>query len=111
MDKSTSDDASDSPSAVVRYVFVAIFVAACLYKLELGVRVAGVFLLGMSLYQGVRGKVPLTGYDWRTQGYLTGAAALAVSVSVVFVSVFFIVKPDLVIGLLAATHGLPVPTR
>lgn len=46
--------------------FATTFIAACLYNLELEVRVAGVFLAGLSIYQGLLGKVPLTGPAWKT---------------------------------------------
>ena len=50
----------DGNSAALRYAFTAAFIAACLYDLELGVP-AGVFLSGLSIYQGLLGKVPLIG--------------------------------------------------
>lgn len=99
-----SADSSQTASAAVRYVFATVFVAACLYNLELGVRVAGVFLLGLSLVQGFRGKVPLIGITWKTSGYLTGMAAVAVCAVVAFVSVFFVLEPRAVIAFVAATH-------
>jgi hypothetical protein len=43
------DEIPESPetSALVRYGFAAVFIAACIYDLRIGVRVAGVFLLGL----------------------------------------------------------------
>jgi hypothetical protein len=95
----------DGNSAVLRYAFAAIFIAACLYDLELGVRVAGVFLAGLSIYQGLLGRVPLVGITWKTTGYLTGAAATIVSAAVIFISMFLIFEPRLVIELIAFAHG------
>jgi hypothetical protein len=90
----------DGNSAVLRYAFAATFIAACLYDLELGVRVAGVYLAGLSIYQGLLGKVPLTGPSWKTTGYLTGAAATVVSAAVIFISMFLIFAPRWVIEVL-----------
>jgi hypothetical protein len=72
----------DGNSAALRYAFAATFIAACLYDLELGVPVAGVFLAGLSIYQGILGRVPLIGVAWKTTGYLTGAAATVVCAAV-----------------------------
>src|SRR5215469_5774505 len=93
---------------LVRYGFAAVFIAACLYDLALGVRVAGVFLLGMALYEGVLGRVPLTGPLQKTTGYLKGPLAMALVVGTIFVAVFLILAPDLVIRFLAEATGLPV---
>jgi hypothetical protein len=46
------------------------------------VRVAGVFLAGLSIYQGLLGRVPLIGVARKTTGYLTGAAATVFSTAV-----------------------------
>jgi hypothetical protein len=97
MDEDTRDRLPDGNSSVLRYAFAATFIAACLYDLELGVRVAGVFLASLSTYQGLLGKVPLIGFSWKTAGYLTGAAAAIVSASIVVISMFFIFEPRLVI--------------
>ena len=97
-------------SPLVRYSFAAIFIAACLYNLELGVRIAGVFLLGMSLYEGILGRVPLMGrFSWKTKGYLKGPLATAVIVSVFFGGAFCTFAPDVVIRLLATTNWSNVP--
>jgi hypothetical protein len=91
----------DSNSAALRYIFAAAFIGACLYDLELGVRVAGVYLAGLSLYQGLCGKVPLVNAAWGTTGYLTGAAATVVSAAVVILSMVLILEPRWVISVLA----------
>jgi hypothetical protein len=88
-------------SAFVRYGFATVFVAACLYDLKTGVRVAGVFLLGQSFYQAMLGRVPLTGWSWQTTGYLKGPAASALVAAMIFLSLFFIFTPDVVLRLLA----------
>ncbi len=93
-------------SPLVRYGFAAIFTMACLYRLELGVRVAGVFMLGSSFYQGLLGRVPLIGnFSWKTKGYLKGPAATALIVAMIFISAVFIFAPDLVIRLVAMAHA------
>src|SRR5690242_7741249 len=87
-------------SPVVRYSFLAIFIPACFYQLELGVRIAGVFLLGLALYEAVLGRVPLIGrFSWTTRGYLRGPAATALILTIVLISAVFIFAPNLVIGL------------
>jgi hypothetical protein len=75
------------------------------YDLELGVRAAGVFLSGLSIYQGLLGRVPLIGVAWKTTGYLTGAAATVLSAAVTLVSMFFIFQPRWVIAVLAHRAG------
>ena len=95
----------DGNSAALRYAFAATFIAACLYDLELGVQVAGVFLAGLSIYQGLLGRFPLIGVAWKTAGYLTGAAAAVVSAAVTIVSMFFIFQPRWVIEVLAHRAG------
>jgi hypothetical protein len=100
--------AAPENAPLVRYGFAAIFVAACLYDLALGVRAAGTFLLGMALYEGVLGRVPLTSWLWSTTGYTKGPAAMALVVGTIFVAAFFILAPDLVIRILAEARGLPV---
>jgi hypothetical protein len=92
----------DGNSAVLRYAFAATFIAACLYDLELGVRVAGVYMAGLSIYQGLLGKVPLVGITWKTTGYLTGAAATVVSAAIILISMFFIFAPRWVIEIAQA---------
>ena len=94
-------------SPLVRYGFAAVFIAACLYDLTLGVRVAGVFLLGMALYEGVMGRVPLMWF-WQTTGYATGRVAMALVVTTIFIAAFLVLAPDLVIRVLAMVQGLPV---
>ena len=90
----------DGNSPVLRYAFAAIFITACLCNLELGLRVAGVFLIGLSSYQLFLGKVPLVGPSWKTSGYLTGKAAIAVSASCIFVGMIFCFCPAWVISAL-----------
>jgi hypothetical protein len=92
---------SEDPPGIARYVFATVFVAACLYNLELGVRVAGVYMLGLSLYEGILGRVPLVNYAWKVNSYLTGPAAVALSAVMIFFSVFFIIDPGVVIRLVA----------
>jgi hypothetical protein len=99
----------DGNSPVLRYAFAATFIAACLYDLELGVRVAGVFLAGLSIYQGLLGRVPLIGVAWKTTGYLTGAAASVVSAAVIFISMFLIFEPRWAIEVVQAMHGETQP--
>ena len=98
------DEIPDAPenSPLVRYGFAAIFIAACLYDLQLGIRVAGVFLLGLSVYEAISGRVPLMGpFSWKARGYLTGPVAVALIALMVFLSVFLILAPGAVINLLA----------
>jgi hypothetical protein len=97
----------DGNSAVLRYTFAATFIAACLYDLELGVRLAGVYLAGLSTYQGLLGKVPLIGITWKTTGYLTGTAATVVSAAVIFMSMFLIFEPRWVIEVVQVMHENP----
>jgi hypothetical protein len=92
---------ADENSPLIRYGFAAIFVAACLYRLEWGVRVAGAFLLGMGMYEILLGRVPLTGWTWKTTGTLTGPAAMVLSAVVMAAGAFLLFAPDLAIGLLA----------
>jgi hypothetical protein len=94
----------DGNSAVLRYAFAATFIVACLYDLELGVRVAGVFLAGLSIYQGLLGRVPLIGVTWKTTGYLTGAATV-VSAAVTLVGMFLIFEPPQV-SVVVSTEGI-----
>ena len=91
---------ADGNSAVLRYAFAATFITACLYDLELGARVAGVYLAGLSIYQGLLGKVPLVGINWKTRGYLTGTAATVVSGATILASMFLIFEPRWVIEVL-----------
>ena len=97
------DPAAPGPdeSPLVRYIFAAVFIAALLYDLPLGVRVGGVFLLGMGLYEGAVGRVPLQ-WNWQTTGYLKGPAAIAIVAGTIFVGTFLILAPDVVLRLLAA---------
>lgn len=90
----------DGNSPVVRYAFAAVFIAACLFDLQLGLRVAGVFLIGLSTYQLFLGKVPLVGPSEETSGYLTGKAAIAVSASCIFVGMIFCFCPAWVISMM-----------
>jgi hypothetical protein len=90
----------DGNSPVLRYAFAAVFIAACLCDLQLGLRVAGVFLIGLSTYQLFLGKVPLVGPSWKTSGYLTGKAAMVVSASSIFVGMIFCFCPAWVISVL-----------
>lgn len=92
---------------LVRYGFAAVFIAACLYDLALSIRVAGVFLLGMALYEGVLGRVPLNGVMENTTGYVKGPLAMALVVITIFAAAFLILTPDLVLQLLASSQDLP----
>jgi hypothetical protein len=101
------DEIPEAPenSGLVRYGFAAIFIAACLYDLHVGIRVAGVFLLGLSVYEAILGRVPLMGpFSWKARGYLTGSVAMALLAAMVFLSVFLILAPDIVIAFLAKTN-------
>jgi hypothetical protein len=69
------------------------------------VRLAGVYLASLSIYQGLLGKVPLVGLAWKTTGYLTGTAATVVSAAVIFISMFLIFEPRWVIVVHA--HSVP----
>jgi hypothetical protein len=89
-------------AALIRYAFVAVFLPACLYELQLGVQVAGVFLAGLSLHGWFLGKVGLVDQNWNPTGYLTGASALAVSAAGVFVSIIFLFCPEWVLSALRA---------
>lgn len=95
-------------SPLVRFGFMAVFVAVCLHNPALGVRVGGIFLLGVALYQGVLGRVPRMLF-YRTIGYVKGPAAMVSVVITIFVAMFFILAPDLVIRFLAEAKGLPQP--
>jgi hypothetical protein len=67
-------------SALRRYAFAAIFIPACICKLQIGVQVAGAYLLGLSLYGLILGKVRLVdGITWKTTGYAFGAAATVIN--------------------------------
>jgi hypothetical protein len=92
----------EKSAALGRYAFVAIFIAACLYKLQLGVQVAGVYLAGLSLHGWFLGKVRLVDMNWNTTGYLTGASALAISAAGVFTGMIFVFCPEWVISALRA---------
>ena len=92
----------ENSAALRRYAFVAIFIPACLYKLQLGVQVAGVYLAGLSLDGWFLGKVRLVDQNWNTTGYLTGASALVVSAVGVFISMIFLFCPEWVISALRA---------
>lgn len=87
-------------SPLVRYGFAAVFIAACLYDLKLGIRVAGVFLLGEALYQAILGRVPLTGWSNKTTGYLRGPAATTLIIGTIVLSMVFIAAPAAVVRLL-----------
>jgi hypothetical protein len=101
-----TDNPGPDESALVRYGFAAIFIAACLYDLTLGMRVAGVFLVAIALYEAVIGRVPLQ-WNWQTTGYLRGTAAMVVVASTIFIGVFLIFAPEIVLHLLARSQGLP----
>jgi hypothetical protein len=94
---------------LVRYGFAVVFIAACLYDLTLGVRVAGIFLLGMAIYEGLSGRVPLISWFWKTSGYVKGPLAMVLVVGTILVASFLVLAPDLVIHFLAMTQGLPDP--
>ena len=68
----------------VRYSFAAVFSAACLYDLVLGTRVASFFLLSMGLYEGVSGRVPLSGPWDNTTAYAKGALVMVLVVGAIF---------------------------
>ena len=89
-------------SGFVRYGFAAVFVAASLYSLKLGVRIGGVFIFGLCLYEAVLGRVPLTGWTNKTTGYLRGPLATAIVVAGMLFGLFLAVAPDTAIQLLAA---------
>jgi hypothetical protein len=91
----------DGNSPILRYAFAAIFIAACLYNLQLGLKVAGVYLAGLSLYGWFLGKIPLVDRAWNTRGYLTGAAAKVVSAVCILISMVFFFYPGWVIAALA----------
>jgi|HubBroStandDraft_6_1064221.scaffolds.fasta_scaffold68314_3 hypothetical protein len=91
----------DGNSSILRYAFAAVFIAACLYNLQLGVRVAGVYIAGLSFYALFLGKMPLVDMAWNTSGYLSGAAMKIVSAICIFVSMIFVFYPGWVIASLA----------
>ncbi len=101
-----TDKPGPDESALIRYGFAAVFIAACLYDLTLGLRVAGLFLVAIALYEAVIGRVPLQ-WNWQTMGYLRGTAAMAVVASTLFIGMFLILAPDIVLRLLARSQGLP----
>jgi uncharacterized membrane protein len=68
--------------------------------LQLGLRVAGVFLIALSTYQLFLEKVPLVGPSWETSGYLTGKAATAVSASCIIIGMIFCFCPAWVVSML-----------
>jgi hypothetical protein len=89
-------------SPLVRYGFAVIFTVACLHNLELGVRIAGVFLMGMALYEGFLGRVPMMGaFTWKTTSYLKGPAAIAVIAIVMMAGAFCAFTPGVVMSFLA----------
>jgi hypothetical protein len=93
----------DQSAALSRYAFAAIFIPACIYKLQLGVQVAGVYLAGLSLYGLILGKVRLVdGLTWKITGYASGAAATVINVVCTVVGVIFLLCPDWVISALKA---------
>ena len=96
-------DAANRKSGLLRYAFALVFIAACLHDLLLGIRVAGLFLFGLGVYEGLNERVPMMGLFWRIRGYMTGPAALAFGAATVFVSVFFIIEPGGILG--AVTLG------
>ena len=91
----------DGNSAILRYIFAAVFIAACLYNLQLGLRVAGIYIAGLSIYALFLGKMPLVDVSWNTAGYLSGAAMKAVSAICIFISLIFVFYPGWVIATLA----------
>jgi hypothetical protein len=95
----------ESFSSLGRYAFAAIFIAACLYRLQLGLQVAGVYIVGLSLYGWLLGKVRLVDRNWNTSGYLTGAAAQIVSIGCVLIGIIFFFYPDWVISALRAMRS------
>lgn len=92
---------ADGNSPILRYAFAAIFIAACLYNLQLGLKVAGAYLAGLSLYGWFLGKVPLVDRAWNTTGYLSGAAAKLVSAVTICIGMVFFFCPGWVIATLA----------
>lgn len=92
---------ADGNSAILRYAFAAVFIAACLHDLQLGLKVAGVYLAGLALYGWFLGKIPLVDPTWNTTGYLSGAAAKFVSAVTIFISLIFFFYPQWVIATLA----------
>jgi hypothetical protein len=95
----------DNFAAIRRYAFVAIFIPACIYRLQLGVQVAGVYMAGLSLYGLFLGKVRLVDRNWKTTGYLSGAAATVLSAVCVFIGVMFFFYPEWVISALKAIRS------
>jgi hypothetical protein len=87
-------------SPLVRCCFAAIFVAACLYDLKLGVRLGGALMLLLSLYQALLGRVALIGLTRKTKGYVKGPIATAMVAGGIFVGVFLILAADTVVRLL-----------
>jgi hypothetical protein len=70
--------------------------------LHIGIRVAGFFLLGLSVYEAILGSVPLMGpFSWKATGYLKGSVATVLIAVMVFLSMFLILAPDAVIAFLA----------
>ena len=96
------DDVPPAPenAPLIRYGFAAVFIAACLYDLTLGIRVAGVFLLGLALYEGLTGRVPMVRF-WQTKSYVRGPIAMAIVISTVCIGAFFALAPGLVLRLVA----------
>ena len=89
-------------SPLVRYGFAVVFICACIYDLRLGIRVAGFFMLGLSVYEAILGRVPLMGpFSWKATGYLKGSAAAVLIAVMLVLSMFFILAPDAVIAFLA----------
>ncbi len=88
----------DTNAPILRYAFAAIFIIACLHDLQLGLKVAGVFIAGISLWGLFLGKVPLVDTFENTAGYLTGASAMIASGVGIFIGVIFFFAPGWIIA-------------
>ena len=98
------DEIPEAPEAspLVRYGFAVVFIYACIYDLHIGIRVAGFFMLGLSVYEAILGRVPLMGpFSWKATGYLKGPVATVLIAVMVVLSMFLILVPDAVIAFLA----------
>jgi hypothetical protein len=91
----------DTNVPILRYTFAAIFIIACLHDLQLGLKVAGVYIAGISLWGLFVGKVPVVDAFENTADYLTGASAMAASAIGIFIGMIFFFAPGWVIANLA----------
>lgn len=91
-------EATNSP--ILRYAFVAVFIPASIYDLELGVRVAGIYLVGISLYNWLSGETPVVDMFWRTDHYMTGTRSKVLNAAMILMSAPLIFAPGWVIAAL-----------